>query len=117
MSKIDNLTRHQSFPINTDELDTIVGRLVETLNPEQIILFGSYAYGVPNQDSDFDLLVIISESDQPRYRRSRVAYSALRGTSFPTDVIVMTREEVNKKLTVRSSLVRQALDQGKVVYG
>ena len=99
------------------ELEKIVSRLVETLHPEQIILFGSYAYGLPNQDSDFDLLVIVSKSDQPRYRRSRLAYWALRGISFPTDVIVMTREEVNKKLTVRSSLVRQALDQGKVVYG
>ena len=107
----------QSCQINTHELNTIVSRLVETLHPEQIILFGSYAYGKPNQDSDFDLLVIVSQSDQPRYRRSRVAYSALRGISFPTDIIVMTREEVNKKLTVRSSLVTQALEQGQELYG
>ena len=106
----------QSCQINTHELNTIVSRLVETLHPEQIILFGSYAYGHPNQDSDFDLLVIVSESDQPRYRRSRVAYSALRGISFPTDIIVMTCEEVKKKLTVRSSLVRLALERGQVLY-
>jgi predicted nucleotidyltransferase len=111
------MSKYQSCPVNTHELNTIVSRLVETLHPEQIILFGSYAYGYPNQDSDFDLLVIVSESDQPRYRRSRVAYSALRGISFPTDVIVMTREEVKKKLTVHSSLVRQVLDQGQVLYG
>ena len=62
-------------------------------------------------------MFIVSESDQPRYRRSRVAYSALRGISFPTDIIVMTCEEVKKKLTVRSSLVRLALEQGQVLYG
>jgi len=61
--------------------------------------------------------VIVSKSDQPQYRRSRVAYSALRGLSAPTDVIVMTRQEVEKKLTVRSSLVKQAVEQGQVLYG
>jgi hypothetical protein len=49
--------------------------------------------------------------------RSRVANLALRGISFPTDIIVMTCEEVKKKLTVRSSLVRLALEQGQVLYG
>ena len=111
------MSKYRSFPVNIHELNTIVSRLVETLNPEQIILFGSYAYGLPNPDSDLDLLVIVSESDQPRYRRSRLAYSALRGISFPTDVIVMTREEVKKKSTVCNSLVRRALDQGQVLYG
>jgi predicted nucleotidyltransferase len=112
------MVKPQSFEVNnTHGLNTIVSRLVETLHPEQIILFGSYAYGNPNQDSDFDLLVIVSKSDQPQYRRSRVAYSALRGLSAPTDVIVMTRQEVEKKLTVRSSLVKQAVEQGQVLYG
>jgi uncharacterized protein len=39
-------------------IDDIVKNLVNSLNPEQIILFGSYAYGEPNWDSDFDLLIV-----------------------------------------------------------
>jgi predicted nucleotidyltransferase len=98
-------------------LTQIVRRLVESLHPEQIILFGSHAYGEPNEDSDVDLFVIVSESDQPRYRRSREAYRALRGISIPTDVIVMTREEVKRKVNVRSSLISRVIHDGKILYG
>ena len=98
-------------------LTQIVQRLVESLHPEQIILFGSHAYGEPNEDSDIDLLVIVSQSNEPRYRRSREAYRALRGISVPTDVIVVTREEVKKKVNVRSSLISRVIHDGKVLYG
>jgi predicted nucleotidyltransferase len=98
-------------------LTQIVQRLVESLHPEQIILFGSHAYGEPNEDSDVDLFVIVSESDQPRYRRSRLAYRALRGVTVPTDVIIMTQEEVKKKVNVRSSLISRVIHDGRVLYG
>jgi len=110
-------TNNQLLTVTSAYLQEIVTRLVETLHPEQVILFGSYAYGSPNQNSDIDLLVIVTDSDQPRYRRSRLAYAALRGILIPTDVIVLTREEVQKKVGVQSSLVKQALDKGKVLYG
>lgn len=57
-------------------------------------MFGSYAYAEPNTDSDIDLLVIVSQFDEPGYRRARVAYKALRGIAMPIDVLVMTGEEV-----------------------
>ena len=98
-------------------LTQIVQRLVESLHPEQIIFFGSHAYGEPNEDSDIDLLVIVSQSNEPRYRRSREAYRALRGISVPTDVIVVTIEEVKKKVNVRSSLISRVIHDGKVLYG
>ncbi len=101
----------------TSLLDRIVQRLVSGFNPEQIFLFGSYAYGEPNEDSDLDLLVIISQSTQPRYRRASEAYRYLRGISMPTDVIVMTREEVDKKINVRSSLVNRIIHEGIILYG
>lgn len=98
-------------------LDEIKRRLVIALNPEQIVLFGSYAYGEPTEDSDIDLLVIVSQSDEPRYRRSRPAYKALRGIGIPKDILVMTRAEVDRKTEVSSSLVSQALRWGRVIYG
>ncbi len=104
-----------SLPI--DLVKSIVQRLVSSLQPEQIILFGSYAYGQPNDDSDIDLLVIVSDSDEPGYRRARAAHRALRGLGVPKDIIVMTRDEVNQKASVRSSLVSQVLREGKMLYG
>ena len=104
-------------PLSTELLSKIEQRLVAALEPEQIILFGSYAYGEPTEDSDIDLLVIVSRSDEPRYRRSRIAYKALRGIGVPKDILVMTRTEVDRKAELSSSLVSQALERGRVIYG
>ena len=98
-------------------LDQVIEKLVLALKPEKIILFGSYAYGTPTEDSDIDLLVVIANSDEPRYKRSRKAYRALRGTAFPIDIIVMTREEFQRKINVRSSLVNRAINEGQILYG
>ena len=98
-------------------LDQITQKLVVNLNLEQIILFGSYAYGEPTEDSDIDLLVIVAQSDEPRYRRSRQAYKALRGIGISKDILVMTRAEVKRKVSIPSSLINQVLGQGKVLYG
>lgn len=103
--------------VTTDLLEQITQKLVATLNPEQIILFGSHAYGEPNEDSDIDLLVIVSQSNEPRYRRSCLAYRALRGVTVPTDVIIMTQEEVKKKVNVRSSLISRVIHDGRFLYG
>jgi predicted nucleotidyltransferase len=103
--------------VTTELLEQITQKLAVTLNPEQIILFGSYAYGEPNEDSDIDFMVIVSHSDEPRYRRSRPAYRALRGMRIPTDVIVVTREEVKRKINVKSSLISRVIHDGKVLYG
>jgi uncharacterized protein len=103
--------------LTADLLNQITQGLVSSLKPEQIILFGSYAYGEPNEDSDVDLLVIVSQSDEPRYRRARQAYKALRGVGIATDVIVMTREEVKRKINVRSSLIHRAIHDGRILYG
>jgi predicted nucleotidyltransferase len=103
--------------LTTDLLDRITQKLVIALNPEQIILFGSYAYGEPTEDSDVDLLVIVSQSDEPRYRRARHAYKVLRGIGIAKDILVMTRAEVDRKANVPSSLINQVLSQGKVLYG
>ena len=101
--------------VTTELLEQITQKLVETLNPEQIILFGSHAYGEPNEDSDIDLLVIVSQSNEARYRRSRQAYKVLRGIGVPKDILVMTRAEVERKANVASSLVYQVLHQGKIL--
>jgi uncharacterized protein len=104
-------------PVLSKQLDEIVHRLVEHLKPERIILFGSHAYGEPNEDSDVDLLVIVADSTEPRHRRATKAYGALWGIKIPTDVVVLTSAEVERKINVVSSLESQAMRQGKVLYG
>jgi len=103
--------------LSSELLDEIVNRLVQRLQPEQIILFGSYAYGEPTADSDIDLLVIIAQSNEPRYRRARQAHKSLRGIGVSKDVIVLTREEAEQQANVPNSIANQAFRLGKVLYG
>jgi len=51
--------------IPKETLEEIIQRLVEGLQPEQIILFGSYAYGQPTSASDLDIMIIVSDSTEP----------------------------------------------------
>lgn len=103
--------------IPAELLQEITRRLVAEFEPEQIILFGSHAWGVPGDDSDVDLLVITTDSsDRPAQRSTRV-YRTLRGLMVPADVIVKTRAEVNRYRHVRASLEGEALERGRVLYG
>jgi uncharacterized protein len=98
-------------------LEDIVQRLVQGLQPEKVILFGSHAYGEPNEDSDIDLLVIVGDSDEPCHRRATQAYRSLRDVVAPTEIVVLTRKEVERSSMVVASLVYQALHRGRVLYG
>src|SRR5438105_14107251 len=79
--------------VSKKQIRWVVDRLVEQLNPERIILFGSYAYGKPNVDSDVDMLVIM-ESDLRWTTRTTQAYAAVRGKTFPMDLVVRTPAEM-----------------------
>jgi len=101
--------------VTEEVLREVVRRIVAAVDPEKIILFGSYAYGKPHKDSDLDLLIIMP-SDQPRWRRSIPIYNALRGLLLPKDVIVYTPEEVEEWADVPQAFVTTAIHKGRVLY-
>ncbi len=100
----------------TESLEQVVQRLVEGLQPEQIILFGSYAYGQPTEGSDLDILVIVSESTEPPHRRAQKAYRCVGSIGIPKDLLVLTREEFEKQMRLVTSLARRVKERGKVLY-
>jgi uncharacterized protein len=117
----------QQFPHTTELISTtsssierlildVTSRLVEEFNPETIFLFGSHIWGIPNADSDLDLLVILSNSEISSSRRSTLAYRCLRDIPYPLDILVKTREEVEKFAQVPQSLEHQILYKGKCLY-
>jgi uncharacterized protein len=105
-------------PPTTDAalLDDILDRLVRELKPDQVYLFGSRARGDADPDSDFDLLIVVTESSLPGYARDRLALRALRGIRVPVDTIVLTREEFDRKREVVSSLPATVEREGKLLY-
>ncbi len=103
--------------VNESTLNEITKRLIRELNPEQIILFGSYAWGSPTKDSDIDIFVIISKSDQPPAKRARNAHKCLRDLGISKDILVRTRQEVERCRHVKTSFESEILEKGKVLYG
>jgi len=102
--------------VNDDLLKEITRRLVELFHPEQIILFGSQAWGTPTTNSDIDLMVIVTQSDLSDYERALLGHRCLGGLNIAKDVIVKTRAEFDFFRNVRASLEHRIAHQGKVLY-
>lgn len=87
----------------------------EAANAERVVLFGSHARGEADDNSDVDLM-IIAESDLPRFKRSRELYKLFRPYPFAMDLIVYTPEEVERGKRSPVSFVSTVLREGKVLY-
>jgi predicted nucleotidyltransferase len=102
--------------VNEDLLQEITQRLVKQFQPEKIFLFGSYAWGTPQKDSDIDLMVIVPESRLSDYERSLLGHRCLTGLDLAKDVIVKTLEEFDYYRDIRASLEYKIIKKGKVLY-
>src|SRR5689334_6565464 len=101
------------FTVTMDEplLREIVRRLVEAIDPERIILFGSRARGDARPDSDIDLLVI-KESNEPRHCRSVAGYRALDHIPAPADILWRTPGEIEEWAGVNDYVTTRAIREG-----
>lgn len=102
--------------VDKNLLDEITRRLVDAFQPEQIFLFGSYAWGIPSEDSDVDLFVVVDESDLRPAKRAMQAYSCLRGIGIAKDILVRTRAEAEKYRHIHASLESLIFEKGKILY-
>ena len=96
----------------------IVQRVVEGYGPRKVILFGSYAYGEPNEDSDIDLLIIKNTKKRPIDRWLEVK-KLLRGRVLRLSVspLVYTEEEIEDRIAMRDFFVKEILERGELLYG
>jgi predicted nucleotidyltransferase len=88
-------------------------QVAEKFRPDKIILFGSYAYGTPNADSDVDILVVMparNEIDQS------VRIELATDPPFPLDLIVRTPKNLKWRLEEGDWFLREITAKGKVLY-
>jgi uncharacterized protein len=105
-----------AFPPVTEELlQEAVRQILSVGSPEKIVLFGSWARGQARPDSDLDLL-IIEESDLPRYRRAGRYRMALLGLFPAKDIVVWTPSEVALWRDVPNAFITAILAEGRVLY-
>lgn len=101
--------------IETTKINDIVSRIASKFNPDKIILFGSYASGTPNDNSDIDLIVI-QDTDLPRHKRSFDIQKLLIGSMIPMDILVYTSNEFEKEKNEKYSFLNSAIKTSKILY-
>lgn len=102
--------------INQAVIDEVRNRLVKTYDPLAIYLFGSYAWGTPDEDSDLDLLVIVEKSEEKTFRRPVSGHRALFGLCISKDLLVYTKEEFDRYRANVTTLCHKIDISGKLLY-
>ena len=95
----------------------LLERIVAALSPEAVYLFGSRARGDARRDSDFDLLVVVSDETPRDKIRLTSTYKLSRGTGIPADVIACRRRWFDRNREQVGTLSYKAVHEGSLVYG
>ncbi|GHT77323.1 hypothetical protein FACS1894130_01250 [Spirochaetia bacterium] len=79
------------------ELALIRDIIIQTVPVEQMYLFGSYAYGTPRKESDFDIYVVLKDDAPMRDLEAMdmIGLALYGKKSMPTDILVLKRSRFN----------------------
>jgi len=106
----------QSKAVDDEKLlEAITARIVQAIQPQKVILFGSWARGERGPHSDIDLL-IVQNSSLPRPQRYARVRRLFWGMGLPMDILVYTPEEFARYQSVPGSFTHTVAREGKVLY-
>src|SRR5205814_3090654 len=97
------------------KIRAIVRRIAVIAQPEQVIMFGSYAKGTATMKSDLDLLVVMPDDAETRLRPWDLQ-PHLKGSVIPVDVHIVTAEELASYGKEKHHFLHSVLRSGKPVY-
>jgi predicted nucleotidyltransferase len=95
-------------------ISTFADQVARQFKPHKIILFGSYAYGKPTEDSDVDILVIMPFKGRNPEKATEI-WMATK-PKFPIDIMVRKPAELKKRLKMGDFFLREITEKGKVLY-
>jgi uncharacterized protein len=98
-----------------DPISRIVQIIIDTIDPDTIILFGSRATEKENPDSDYDICVLKSGIEERR-KTSKLLYQALYEVGVPVELLVETPESFNTHKTNPHLIYRDIAKYGKILY-
>ncbi|MDR3314193.1 MAG: nucleotidyltransferase domain-containing protein [Oscillospiraceae bacterium] len=101
-----------------EEIQQIADLIRQTVPVERIYLFGSYAYGEPNEKSDYDFFVVIPDGSMRPLEATQKIHRAIAHTPLMTPTDVMAEHKSRFEQTKRfNSLERKVEQEGRLLYG
>jgi predicted nucleotidyltransferase len=106
---------YAEFMVERANIRKFCKAVAKQFRPRKIILFGSYAYGRPTEDSDVDLLVVMNRT-RPRGERMSFRIREAVDAGFPMDLLVRTPGFIAKRLKWKDCFTQEIMRKGKVLY-
>ena len=106
--------RYRSPNIPLAAIRRYARQIVERFHPDQVILFGSYAYGKPTLESDVDLLVVMPHEGRGVEKAIEIRLKVR--APFPMDLLVRSPEKIRERLALGDWFIEDVLNQGEVLY-
>ena len=91
-------------------------RVAREFRPQKIVLFGSYAWGSPSEDSDVDVLVVMPLLHGKRGVHQAAAIRESVSAPFPMDVIVQSPRQIARRLAQGDGFIAEVLRRGRLMY-
>jgi predicted nucleotidyltransferase len=101
------------IPMRT--IRALASHIAEKFDPDEIILFGSHAYGKPDASSDVDLLVVM-ETPKGEVKTIMEISDSLPPLPFRVDIIARSRTTINRRKNSGDFFLREVTKRGKVLY-
>jgi len=109
--------------LNIEKIKKDILQRLLPINPEKIILFGSYAYGNPDEHSDIDLYIVTKDNFIPKnYEEKNTIYMQVSRRlrdlkeDIPVDIVIHTKQMHQKFLELNSSFARKIIKDGEKLY-
>jgi len=106
--------------MNAEDLFLEITAILKQFGIEKIILFGSYAYGTPNKDSDIDLLVIknipATETRDFRIKLKKALWLKLGKFNYSFDILVDNEQRINERIEMGDLFYKEIYSKGKTIY-
>jgi len=112
--QVPPLNKRKRIPMKT--IRAIAKHIAEKFNPEQIILFGSHAYGKPTAWSDVDLLVVMDTPKGEEFEKSLEIRESLPFLTFGLDIVVRSRKVIERRKKLGDWFLVDVTEKGKVLY-
>ncbi len=105
-------SRAKKIVANDEKLKRIKDAIMEIYSPEKIMFFGSRTSRKDRKDSDYDIFVILEDTEIPFYGRSVPVRKKLRHLGAPLDLLILQKSEID----IENPFFKEILSEGIVIY-